>query len=250
MINIALRNTRNYLKGEVDHASSSGDLDTIKSAIKWWNKNFDLDFHELRLRMREVSMDILKSQPVVEEIYPHYMSTYKTNKIYAPMDDDDIFLMSVTEYEKCLEKLDSEFNAVILGIYVQKIDSDLKYKYVKNPKIKFKFHTNNFLFKQTDKTSFCTKWAGAHNRVYMLSYVNYISLKNIETSIHLTHPISVSLLRPKYLNLSNWSNKDHVDTMVQIIENYVNDIEYKNVPVKFHKKIEKYKEIFSDVRPK
>jgi hypothetical protein len=38
--------------------------------------------------------------------------------------------------------------------------------------------------------------------------------------------------------------------MVQIIENYVNDIEYKNVPVKFHKKIEKYKEIFSDVRPK
>jgi hypothetical protein len=252
MINIALRNTRNYLKGGVDHASSTDDLDTIKNAVNWWNENFNLDFLELRLKMREVSLNILKSQSIIDKIYWHYMPSYQVDKVYAPMDDDDIFLIDHNQYQKCNEKLNDDCNAVILGIYVQKIDENLNYKYIENPDIPYLFHTNNFLFKNTTETSHCKKWAGAHDLVFRLPYIKYEQIEQIKTSVHLVHPISVSLLRPRSLiTLPDWSNKKQVDTMATILNNYVNETEYKKiVPLRFHPYIEKFKEIFNDVKPK
>ena len=244
--------------GGITHCGGNGGLNDrmkkFKTAVEFWNNSFNINFFDIRKQMREISFDILSSQSVIRKIHLTKLNEYK-DQIYAPMDDDDIFLISESEYQDCISCFNENCNLIITGYYNSNYDDSKKYTYKKNPRYNFPIDTNNFLFKN-EEINKCTKWVDNHNTVHKLPYVKFKELKHIETSLHIVHPVSISLLVPNQnqsLYDTNWGIdcKKHRIVMDEIIYDYVNEVRYKQfLPQKFWTPLEKFKELFSKVKLK
>jgi len=254
MMEAIFRTSKHYLKGGFTHCGGGGPdgMEKFKIAVNFWNKTFNIDFFTLRKRLRRISYDILKSQTCIKKVHIYRKQKYE-NSIYAPMDDDDIFMITDSEYEECVSNFNENCNSIILGYYDGKYSFSDMYLYRKNPKFEFPIDTNNFLFKYEKSKKYCGEWTRGHNNVHRLSYVKYKELRHIETSLHLVHPCSITLLLPRHIrHKQNWTvGEEHRDLMAKLINEYVNETNYKKqTPSKFWSHLETFKSLFSEVKLK
>jgi hypothetical protein len=250
---VVFRINQNYLNGKLTHCGS-GDITVFKTAVDFWNKTFNIDFFTLRKKLRRISSDILESQTCIKKVHSPQPTKYKNN-IYAPMDDDDIFMITEKEYEECVSNFNENCNLIVLGYYHFSITDSNEYHYEKNPVKTFPMMTNNFLCKYEKSNMPCDGWVRDHARVHTFPYIKFKEMKHIETSLHLVHPCSVTLLQPKFIpnTPSNWTEdvKEHRDLMANIVYDYVNETNYKQeVPHKFWTHLETFKSLFSEVKLK
>jgi len=247
------RNSKKYLKGNIGYGRSEEQRQLLRSSVDFWDKTFSIDFFTLRKKLRRVSYDILKSQKFIKKIHFYKKMEYGSN-IYAPMDDDDIFMITETEYDTCVSNFNENCNLIVLGYYEGRFPPTQKYNYMKNPQRGFPIYTNNFLFKFKKSKIPCNKWVNRHNKVHELPYVKWKKMKHVETSLHLVHPCSITLLLPTWVShVPNWDQKvkDHRDFMAKLINEYVNETNYKKqTPSKFWSHLETFKSLFSELKLK
>lgn len=251
---VIFRASKDYLKGQPG-PGSVGSKEPLKTAVAFWDKTFSIDFFTLRKKLRRISYDILKSQTCIKKVHIYRKQKYENN-IYAPMDDDDIFMITEKEYEECVSNFNEKCNLIILGYHHQNLTSSNKYHYEKNPPRKFPINTNNFLCKYEKSTMGpCNTGIGrGHHRVHELPYIKLKKMKHIETSLHLVHPCSITLLRPpQFSHAPSWSGQvnEHRDLMANIVYEYVNETNYKKqTPSKFWSHLETFKSLFSELKLK
>lgn len=250
---IVFRCNKPYLKNKISHCGGGGPdgMEKFKTAVEFWNKTFNLDFFTIRKRMRRISYDILVKQPCITKVNI-LQSTKLSDNVYAPMDDDDIFIINNSELEECISNFNDDCNCIILGRYDVNFNHENKCGFNKNFPATYPMATNNFLFNYESSKNYCNEnWRNAHNKVHEQPYVKYQEMRHIVTSMHIVHPCSITLLLPRYINhKENWvDTKDHRNLMEELIYEYVNETTYKNkLPNKFWSPFEEFKNLFSEVK--
>ena len=250
---VVFRCSKAYMKGRITHCGGGGSasgMKNFKTAVEFWNSTFNIDFFTIRKRMRRISYEILANQPCIKKINILRPTQYQ-NTVYAPMDDDDIFLINESEYEECISNFDENCNLIILGWYDCKFNYKNNYVFNESPNVKHPMGTNNFLFNYEKSKNYCDKWTYAHNRVHEQPYVKFKEMKHIVTSVHLVHPCSITLLNPRWVyHKEHWNDtQDHRDLMEKLIYEYVNETNYRSeLPTKFWSPLESFKNLFSEVK--
>lgn len=250
---VVFRCSKAYMKGRITHCGGGGSasgMKKFKTAVEFWNNSFNIDFFTIRKRMRRISYEILVNQPCIKKVNILRPTQYQ-NSVYAPMDDDDIFMINESEYEECISNFGENCNLIILGLYQGTFNHKNNYVFNERTKANCPIDTNNFLFNYESSKNYCDKWTYAHNSVHEQPYVKFKEMKHIVTSVHLVHPCSITLLLPRYIShKENWTNtQDHRNLMENLIYEYVNETEYKNkLPTKFWSHLKSFKNLFSEVK--
>ena len=132
---VVFRCKKSYLEGKISHCGGGGTdgMKNLKTAVEFWNNTFNLDFFTIRKRMRSISYEILANQPCIKKINILRPTQYQNN-VYAPMDDDDIFMITESEYEECISNFDENCNLIILGCYECKFNYTNNYVFNESPK--------------------------------------------------------------------------------------------------------------------
>ena len=265
-MDVVFRNGKEYLRGELTgivNIMPREKSNLVRTSIDLWNKIFCVDYFSFRKKLRRISYDIVSSNKCIDKIYVYYDKRFYNNekflgRIYCPMDDDDIFIMSEQEYEMCVSEFNEKCNGVITGYYESKYRGRNKIVYRKNPG-SWKVNSNNLIYRHT------TKIAKHHNRpVYHTNasespILKSKEMRHIETSFHITHPASLTVLNGADLPQRKMQPEDIlIETEIQkkervlkMVNEFITETGYREaLPTKFIPHLEKFKELYSDLKMK
>ena len=165
------------------------------------------------------------------------------DQIFAPMDDDDVFILSEEEYESVLGDLE-DHDGVILGYYDGWIDKNGCFGYTKNrinsggPMGKIEphkqIHSNNFIYKHRHETLDASKLPIFHVAAGGLD-LRYKQRRDIESSLHFMHPCSVYILQGMICK----------EDLIQYCEGFIHR---HKVPNKFHHYVEKFQNAYYELK--